>query len=99
LCKRRYVDLPLFVIKPDNIDYVHFFGALRAYAKLPVDWDLWPVWDYSPIGIETPTEAMKGTDYNPTANYKECDKAAYEKAIVDIRDLDWQEWPLGEPAR
>jgi len=80
----RYVNLPLMVVTPENIDTRYFFGALPAYARMPIDPDLWPVLNYSTIGIETPTSDMKGTDYNPTANYKDPDQAMYDASIVDI---------------
>ena len=78
----RFVDLPLVVITPETIDTHYFFGALAAYPRMPKAHDLWPVLDYSVIGIETPTEAMKGTDYNPTANYRYPDQATYDECIV-----------------
>jgi len=80
----RFVNLPLFVITPETIDSYWFAGALPAYARMPTDHDLWPVLDYSPIGIETPTEAMKGTGYNPTANYRDPTRDMYEGLLEKI---------------
>ncbi|MCK4696897.1 MAG: sugar ABC transporter substrate-binding protein, partial [Dehalococcoidia bacterium] len=78
----RFADLPLFVNTPDTVDNTYFFGACPAYPRMPQDFSLWPVLDYSTIGIETPTSAMKGTDYNPTANYASPTQATYDASIV-----------------
>jgi len=78
----RYVNLPLFVITPETIDSTYFFGALAAYPRMPKNHDLWPVLDYSTIGIETPTSEMKDSGYNPTAGYRDPDQAMYEASIT-----------------
>jgi len=78
----RYVNLPLMLITQENVDTTYFFGALAAYPRMPQDPNLWPVLDYSPIGIETPTAAMKGTDINPMANYKDPDATTYPKCFT-----------------
>ncbi len=78
----RYINLPLFVVTPDNIDTTYFFGALAAYPRMPLDPDLWPVLDFSPIGIEIPTEDMKATGYNPIAGYQDPTQAMYDAAVT-----------------
>ena len=81
----RFVNLPIFVVTPETLNDVYFFGALAAYPRMPEDPDLWPVLDYSPIGIETPTSDMKGTGYNPTANYRDPTQAMYDAAIEVVK--------------
>jgi ABC-type sugar transport system substrate-binding protein len=78
----RYVNLPMFVVTPDNIDTTYFFGANPAYPRMPKDYDLWPILDFSAIGIETPTSDMKDSGYNPMAGYKNPDQAMYNAAIT-----------------
>ena len=78
----RYVNLPMYIVTPDNIDTTYFFGANPAYPRQSKNFDEWPVLDFSAIGIEIPTAAMKDTGQNPTANYKDPDQAMYDAAIT-----------------
>jgi len=77
----RYINLPMFVVTPDNIDTTYFCGANPAYPRQSKDYDEWPILDWSGIGIECPTSDMKASGYNPIANYKDPDQAMYDALI------------------